>query len=80
MVARSAIADQATFSLEEDEDEDEPEEEDEDEPEEDEATLSLDFLSAGLSELAPLAEEDSLGCLSFAAVVLELDPFLLSVR
>ncbi len=40
--------------------------------------LSLDFLSAGLSELVLLAEEDSLGCLSFAAA--ELEPFLLSVR
>jgi len=41
--------------------------------------LSLDFLSAGLSEVALLAEEDSLGCLSFVAAG-ELEPFLLSVR
>jgi hypothetical protein len=72
MVARSAIADQATFSLDEDEDEDDPDPDDE-------ATLSLDLESAGLSEVAPLAEEDSLGCLSFAAAG-ELEPFLLSVR
>jgi hypothetical protein len=74
-VARSAIADQATFSLDEDEDEDDPDEDDPDEA----PTLSPAFLSAGLSEVALLAEEDSLGCLSLAAV-LELEPFLLSVR
>jgi hypothetical protein len=75
MVATSAIADQATFSLDEDEDLDE------DDPD-GVVTLSLlspDVLSAGLSEVEPFAEEDSLGCLSFAAV-LELEPFLLSVR
>ena len=75
-MARSAIADQATFSLDEDEDEDE------DEAAEAAALspLSLDFLSAGLSEVADNpAEEDSLDCLSFAAAG-ELEPFLLSVR
>jgi hypothetical protein len=64
------MADQATFSLDEDEDEDEPEED---------AALSMAFLSAVLSEVELLAGEDSLGCLSFAAVA-ELEPFLLSVR
>jgi hypothetical protein len=75
-VARSAIADQATFSLDEDEDEDDP-----DVAAEMAALslLSLAFLSAGLSELALLEEDDSLGCLSLAAV-LALEPFLLSVR
>jgi hypothetical protein len=77
-VARSAVTDQATFSLDEDEDEDE---DDPDEAAEIAALslLSLEFLSAGLSEVALLAEEDSLACLSFAAV-LEPEPFLLSVR
>jgi hypothetical protein len=65
------MADQATFSL--DEDEDDPDEA------ADTAALSLDFWSAGLSEAVLLAEEDSLDCLSFAAAG-ELDPFLLSVR
>jgi hypothetical protein len=77
-VASSTIGDQATFSL----DEDEGFEEDDPDVAAEMAALSplsLAFLSAGLSELSLLEDDDSLDCLSFAAVA-ELEPFLLSVR
>jgi hypothetical protein len=70
ILARSAIADQATFSLDDEDDEDDPD---------DDAALSLVLELAGLSEGALVPDEDSLEGLSLAAVD-ELEPFLLSVR